>query len=65
MAAARKAFTVDYAGGVCLREQPSTDAKIIKVLAYGEKVKPATKAEAPDGWLAVDGGGYTKKAYLR
>ena len=65
MAGGRKKFTVDYAGGVCLREQPSTDAKIIKVLAYGEKVKPATKAEAPDGWLAVDGGGYTMKQYLR
>ena len=65
MAAGRKVFTVDYAGGVCVREKPSTEAKILRVLAFGEKVKPATKAEAPDGWLAVDGGGYTMTKFLR
>lgn len=58
-------LTVDYAGGVCLREEPNTKAKVLRILPYGEKVKPDTKAEAPAGWVAVEGGGYTMREYLK
>lgn len=61
--AARK--TVDWPGGVCLRVQPSTDSEIIKILPYGEKVSVDPKAEAPAGWTAVSGGGYTMTQFLK
>jgi len=58
-------LTVDYAGGVCLREEPNTKAKALRIMPYGEKVKPDSKAEAPEGWVAVEGGGYTMREYLK
>ena len=61
--AKEKSLTVDYAGGVCLRAEPSVKARIVKVLLCGEKVKPTGK-EAPNGWTAVEGG-YTMTKYLR
>lgn len=63
--AARKSFTVDWPGGVCLREQPSLESNILKILPFGEKVSLAPKAEAPKGWVAVAGGGYTMEKYLK
>ena len=63
--APRKQYAVDYAGGVCIREAPSTKAKIMRIVPYGAKIKPGPQGEAPDGWLAVDGGGYVMKRYLR
>lgn len=63
--AARKTFTVDWPGGVCLREEASKDSKVLAVLPYGEKVTIDPKAEAPAGWTAVSGGGYTMTQYLK
>lgn len=58
-------LTVEYAGGVCLREAPNVKAKVLRILPCGEKVKPDTKAETPAGWVAVEGGGYTMREFLR
>lgn len=63
--AARKTLTVDWPGGVCIREMPSTDSKVLGILPYGEKVAVDQKADAPDGWTAVSGGGFTKSQYLK
>ena len=63
--AARKTYTVDWPGGVCLREQPSRESKVLEILPCGQKVSIDQKAEAPDGWVAVTGGGYTMSQYLK
>lgn len=51
----RKTYTVAYPHGLNLRAEPSKKAQIIRVLPHGETVA-ARDAEAPDGWLAVEGG---------
>lgn len=63
-AAKKKTYTVAYKYGLNLRENPSTESNILKVLPYGETVEPAPKADSPDGWLAVKGGGYVMKEFL-
>ncbi len=63
--AARKTFTVSWPGGVCLREAPSTNARVLAIIPNGDKVTIDTKAEAPDGWTAVSGGGFTMTQYLK
>lgn len=63
--AARKTYTVDYLGGVCVREKASKESKILAVLPYGEKVTVDSKREAPAGWTAVAGGGFTMSQYLK
>lgn len=63
--AAKKTFTVDWAGGVCVREKASKESKILAILPYGEKVTIDPKAESPSGWTAVAGGGFTMTRYLK
>ena len=63
--AARKTYTVDWPGGVCVREEASKDSKVLAVLHFGEKVTLDTKTEAPNGWAAVSGGGFTMTEYLK
>lgn len=63
--AARKTFKVDWLGGVCVREKASKDSKALAVLPYGEKVTLDSKVEAPKGWVAVSGGGFTMQRYLK
>lgn len=63
--AARKTFTVDWVGGVCVREKASKESKVLAVLPYGETVTVDPKTEAPAGWIAVAGGGFTMKLYLK
>lgn len=65
MASAKKKVTykVNYPHGLNLREEPSKNAKVLKILAFDEMVEPGNKA-APDGWIAVKGGGYVLKEFL-
>ena len=51
----RKTYTVTYPHGLNLRAEPSKQAQILRVLRAGETVT-ARDAEAPDGWLAIEGG---------
>jgi len=62
--AARKTYTVNWRGGVCVRKEASKDSKILAVLPYEAKVTVDPKVEAPDGWVAVNGG-FTMKQYLK
>ena len=48
-----------------MREKASKESKILAVLPYGEKVTVDPKAEAPAGWTAVAGGGFTMSQYLK
>lgn len=63
--AARKFLVVDWPGGVCLREQPNQESKILTILPCGEKVTLDPKKDAPNGWVAVAGGGFTMARYLK
>jgi len=63
--AARKNFAVAYEAGLNLREEASKEAKILAVLPFGEKVTIDPKADVPEGWAAVSGGGFVMKEYLR
>lgn len=55
-------YTVNYPHGLNLRAEPSKQAAVLRVLQHGETVT-ARDADAPDGWLAVDGG-YVMKEFL-
>lgn len=51
-------------GRLNVRESPSLDARILSTLETGAKVKVNPNAETPDGWKAVDGGGFVMTEYL-
>lgn len=57
--------TVKYQPGLNLRAEPSKESAVIRVLRYMETVEPDTEKEAPDGWLAVKGGGYVMREFLK
>ena len=64
--AARRSYTVAApAGSLNLREKPSLAANVISQIPTGSKVKIDPKADTPDGWKAVDGGGYVMSEYLK
>lgn len=51
-------------GRLNVRENPSTSARILSTLETGAKVKINPNAEVPEGWKAVDGGGFVMADYL-
>lgn len=65
MARAQKkpVFTVNSAPGLNLRQSPTLDAPVLRVLKDGEKIEidPAVEIE---GWAAVSGGGFVMKKYI-
>lgn len=63
--AAKRNYTVAVARGLNVREEPSTEAKVINILLYKDKVVIDPEAEAPDGWAAVKGGGYVMREYIK
>lgn len=60
----RKTYTVAYPHGLNLRAEPSKQAAVLRVLKHGEAVTAALDVDAPDGWLAVDGG-YVMAEFLK
>ena len=52
-------------GQLNVRENPNLEAKILSQLPHGDKVKIDPKAETPDGWFAVESGGYVMSKYLK
>lgn len=65
MAAPRRNYTVrTKKAGLNLRELPSKESKILRLIPNGEKVKIDPSVEAPIGWFAVDGGGYVMGEFL-
>ena len=65
--AGRKVFAVNAEGfaGLNLREQPSIESPIIRLMKNGEKVTIDPEGEAPEGWAAVKDGGYVMVEYLK
>ena len=51
-------------GRLNVRERPSLDARILSTIETGARVKINPSAEVPDGWKAVDGGGFVMVDYL-
>lgn len=65
MAAQRKNYTVKVEhGGLNVREEPSKESRILRVLKNGEKVTVDPAADAAIGWFAVKGGGYVMGEFL-
>ena len=52
-------------GRLNVREKPSTGAKILSTLETGAKVRIDPKADAPEGWKAVESGGYVMAEFLK
>lgn len=68
MAAQRRIYTVnttDERYRLNVREEPSLSARVIAHFSYGEKVRIDPKADTPDGWKAVESGGFVMAQYLK
>ncbi len=63
--AAACVYTVAYRPGLNLRAGPSMDADVIRVLKYMETVKADAGTVPPEGWVAIEGGGYCMREYLK
>lgn len=64
--AKRRNYTVDApAGNLNLRAEPSLTARVMALLPTGSKVKIDPTAETPDGWKAVESGGYVMDEFLK
>ena len=63
--AVRKNYTVASKTGLYLREKPSKESPFLAVLPYKSKVVIDPKEEAPEGWAAVQSGGYVMKEFLK
>lgn len=51
-------------GRLNIREKPSLDARILSAIETGAKVRIDPKADAPEGWKAVEDGGYVMADFL-
>lgn len=59
-------FTVNAPSGLLnVREKPTMVSNILAQLKTGEKVKIDVNAKTPDGWKAVEGGGFVMAEFLR
>ena len=63
--ATKKTFSVSTQKGLNLREGPSKDTAVIRVLPFGAKVVIEESTEAPEGWVAIKGGGFVMKEFLQ
>lgn len=65
MGRVKRTFTVKTEkSGLNLRGKPSVVAQILRLIPNGEKVTTCPEIEAPEGWVAVKGGGYVMKKFL-
>ena len=51
-------------GRLNVREEPSLHARVLSTLETGAKVRIDPKADAPEGWKAVENGGYVMAEFL-
>lgn len=63
--AIKKWYVVISEHGLNLREQPSKKAKILKVFDWNDRIEADNSVKAPEGWIAIKGGGYVMRAYLK
>ena len=62
---ATKKWVVSPENGLNLREEPSLNAKILKILDWNTRVEVDSNVDAPDGWIAIKGGGFVMKQFLK
>ena len=63
--AGRKYYTVKTSkAGLNVREEPSKDSKILKLLPNGARVNILSTEDLPTGWAAIKGGGYVMTEFL-
>lgn len=48
-----------------VRESPSRSAEVLRVLKHGEKIVVDNAAETPEGWKALQDGGFVMSGYLK
>lgn len=66
MAAQRKNFVVETKKrGLNLRAEPSMESEILTLLPNGSKVVIDPTADVPEGWAAVQSGGYVVRRFLK
>lgn len=64
--AARRSYTVETRKrGLNLRAEPSKESKVLSLLPNGSKVQRDGGREAPEGWMAVKGGGFVMTKFLK
>lgn len=51
-------------GRLNIRENPDLSARIVSTLESGAKVRIDPNADTPDGWKALEGGGYVMFDFL-
>lgn len=51
-------------GRLNVRENPSIKARILSKIPTGEKVRINPNAKTPDGWKALEDGGYVMAEFL-
>jgi len=51
-------------GRLNVRESPSIHARILSTLITGAKVRINPKADAPEGWKALETGGFVMEEFL-
>lgn len=51
-------------GRLNVREKPSINARILSALETGAKVRINPNADAPDGWKAIESGGFVMDEFL-
>lgn len=51
-------------GRLNVRESPSLESRILTAIETGSKVRVDPKADTPDGWKAVESGGYVMTDFL-
>ncbi len=63
--AIRKIYVVNAPlGRLNVRESPSLRARVVSTLETGAKVRIDPKADAPDGWKALETGGFVMEEFL-
>lgn len=63
--AARKSYAVESKPGLNVRESPSLQARVLRVLRDGEKVTVNNSAAVPEGWRAIQSGGFVMAKFLK
>ena len=63
--AARKIYTVNAPfGRLNVRESPSLNAQILSTIETGTSVRIDPKANTPEGWKAIESGGFVMAEFL-
>lgn len=51
-------------GRLNVREKPSMNARVLSTIETGAKVRINPNADTPDGWKAVENGGFVMADFL-